>query len=72
MNRAKQFSDTTLLAPYLHKFSAMVQIINLFWCFLGNILIKFGAAASSGAIWDEFNEQHYHQSIKVALNFMLN
>ena len=38
-----QFSASIFLAPYLHKLSAVVQIMNFFWCYLGQISIKFGA-----------------------------
>ena len=27
-------------------------------------------ASSNGAIWDEFSEQHYNQSIKIRISFI--
>jgi hypothetical protein len=62
------------LAPYLHKVSAVLQIMHFLWCYLGQICIKFGAnlvsklkkfkaetTHSDGSILDEFTEQHLHQ-----------
>ena len=54
-----------------------------FLALFGKISVKFGAnlaskfkklmpephAPFSGAIWDEFSEQHYHQSIKKSTKF---
>ena len=62
------FSASTLLAPYLHQFSAMMQIMH-FLCYLRQICIIFFAnlaSKSNFAIWDEFSEQHQHQSIKIS------
>ena len=42
------------MASKLHQFSAAVQEIDA------------GTAAFKDAIWDEFREQHQHQSIKKA------
>ena len=57
------FSACTLLAPYLHQFSAVVQFMHFIQCCLGQICSTFGAnlatklriidaetAPSSGAI----------------------
>ena len=58
--------------------------MHFFWCYLGQICIKFGVrlasklkkknaetAPSDGAIWDEFIEQHQHQNIIRAPYLML-
>jgi hypothetical protein len=56
----------------------MCSIIDfaVFWCYLGQICIKFGSnlasklkiysvtTPSNDAIWDKFSEQHQHQRIK--------
>ena len=57
------------MTPYLHVFSAVVQLCTFLY-YLEEICIIFGAtlasiynidagyALCSGAIWDEFSEQH--------------
>ena len=60
-----------VLAPYLHKFSAVWCKLSSFWCNLRQICIEFGGslaskfkkimqktALSDGAIWDEFSGQN--------------
>ena len=63
------FSASTFMASYLHHFSEVV----LFGTNLYYIWYKFSIMTknnnvktepSTGAIWDEFNEQHQYQSIK--------
>ena len=46
------------LAPYIHQFSAVVQIMHFFDAI--SILIKIYAETetSNDAIWDEFGEQY--------------
>ena len=41
------------------------------WCKFRNKIKKIAAkiASSNVAIWDEFSEQHYHQSIKISISF---
>ena len=53
------------LAPYLHQFSTVVQIMYFLVLFrktcikfVANLKINAGTATSSGAIWEEFNEQY--------------
>ena len=41
------FSASTILAVYLHQFSAVVQNYPHFWCHLGQICIKFSAYLAS-------------------------
>ena len=72
------FSFSTLMAPYLHQFSAVVQKMqfeieinsNYIWCKFG-IMIKLMPVVlpSNDAILDEFSEQHQHHSIKKSTIF---
>ena len=41
------FGASTFLAPYLHKLSAVVQILQFCWWYLGQIGIKFGSNLAS-------------------------
>ena len=68
------FSANTLLPPSLHQFFAVVKILHFFGaigtnlhiilCYFSIKIIDAETALSNGAIWDEFSEQHQHQSIK--------
>jgi hypothetical protein len=50
---------STFLAPYFH----WIKLLQVLWCWF-NLKIKNAETASfNGAIWDEFSEQHKHQTI---------
>ena len=65
----RDLNASTLLAPYLHQFSAVMQCLHFFGAICDKISLEFGAnlasnfkiyadtAPSNGAIWDEFSEQ---------------
>ena len=65
-----------IMESYLYQFSAVVQKMLFFGllapncimfdvCLFSIMILKVDAGiASSSSIWDEFNEQYQHQSIK--------
>ena len=77
-----QVNICAFLGTLFESFVAVVQLMH-FLCLLGQICVKFGASLESklfdseetapfnGAIWDEFREQHKHQSKKTSY-LMLN
>ena len=62
------FSANTFLAPFCIIFCSGADYA--LFCAIWEI--ASGTAPSGGAIWDEFSKQLKHQSIKTALNLMLN
>ena len=57
------FNVSNFLAPYLHQFSVVVQIVPFFVLFELNLVSSLKkkyteTAPSNGAILDEFSEQH--------------
>ena len=55
------------MAPYLLQFSA-VAVVGSIIMYIGSIIKKLdaGTAPSKGDIWEDFIEQHQHQSMKNA------
>ena len=61
MIKSEHFSASTFTEPYLHQFfTVMLFGTNLHH----NLKIYAKTAPSKSVIWDEFSEQHQHQSIK--------
>ena len=65
------FTASTFISPYFHQFSLVVQNIlcriNLLYRWFKSIMIykiDAGTTHCKGPNWDEFSEEHQHQSIK--------